>query len=62
MRAIKFLQRCDFDYGDGPVAHEPGDIVGIHEVGRSSTGLPYYTMPYLPNGDLGRRRRAARAG
>jgi len=31
-------------------------IVGIHEVGRSSTGLPYYTMPYLPNGDLGRRR------
>ena len=31
-------------------------IVGIHEVGRSSTGLPYYTMPYLPNGHLGRRR------
>lgn len=33
MRAIKFLQRCDFDYGDGPVAHEPGDIVGIHDGG-----------------------------
>ena len=29
----------------------PG-IVGIHEVGRTRDGLPYYTMAYLPNGDL----------
>jgi formylglycine-generating enzyme required for sulfatase activity len=29
----------------------PG-IVGIYEVGRTRDGLPYYTMAYLPNGDL----------
>ncbi len=27
-------------------------IVGVHEVGRTLDGLPYYTMAYLPNGDL----------
>ncbi len=30
-------------------------IVGIHEVGRTGDGLPYYTMPYLPRGHLGQR-------
>ncbi len=27
-------------------------IVGIYEVGRTREGLPYYSMAYLPNGDL----------
>ncbi len=27
-------------------------IVGVHDVGRTLDGLPYYTMAYLPNGDL----------
>ncbi|WP_148667835.1 serine/threonine-protein kinase, partial [Mizugakiibacter sediminis] len=31
-------------------------IVSIYDVGRTSTGQLYYTMPYLPNGDLGRRK------
>lgn len=31
-------------------------IVNIYDVGRTSTGQLYYTMPYLPNGDLGRRK------
>jgi serine/threonine protein kinase len=30
-------------------------IVGIHEVGRTSDGLPYYAMPYLARGHLGQR-------
>ena len=30
-------------------------IVGIHEVGRTGEGLPYYTMPHLPRGHLGQR-------
>ncbi|MGA9333523.1 MAG: bifunctional serine/threonine-protein kinase/formylglycine-generating enzyme family protein [Rudaea sp.] len=30
-------------------------IVGIFDVGRTSTGQLYYTMPYVPNGDLGGR-------
>ena len=30
-------------------------IVSIYEVGRASTGQLYYTLPYLPNGDLSRR-------
>ncbi len=30
-------------------------IVGIHEVGRTSDGLPYYTMPHLPRGHLAQR-------
>ena len=30
-------------------------IVGIHEVGRTDDGLPWYSMPYLPHGHLGRR-------
>ena len=29
----------------------PG-IVGVFDVGRTDDGLPYYTMAYLPNGDL----------
>jgi serine/threonine-protein kinase PpkA len=29
----------------------PG-IVGVFDVGRTRDGLPYYTMAYLPNGDL----------
>ena len=30
-------------------------IVGIHQVGRTSDGLPYYAMPYLARGHLGQR-------
>jgi len=30
-------------------------IVGIFEVGRTSEGLPYYSMPLLPGGHLGQR-------
>lgn len=30
-------------------------IVGIHEVGRTRDGLPFYVMPYLPRGHLGQR-------
>ena len=30
-------------------------IVGIHEVGRSADGLPWYSMPYLPRGHVGQR-------
>jgi serine/threonine protein kinase len=30
-------------------------IVGIHEVGRTRDGLPYYAMPYLARGHLGQR-------
>lgn len=32
----------------------PG-IVGIHEVGRTEDGHPYYVMPYLPRGALSQR-------
>ena len=30
-------------------------IVGIHEVGRTRDGLPYYSMPNMPRGHLGQR-------
>ncbi|MFP7721959.1 bifunctional serine/threonine-protein kinase/formylglycine-generating enzyme family protein [Lysobacter sp. A3-1-A15] len=30
-------------------------IVGIHEVGRTRDGLPYYSMPHMPRGHLGQR-------
>ncbi|MGH8032519.1 MAG: serine/threonine-protein kinase, partial [Luteimonas sp.] len=30
-------------------------IVGIHDVGRTRDGLPYYAMPHLPRGHLGQR-------
>ncbi len=30
-------------------------IVGIHEVGRTRDGLPFYVMPYLARGHLGQR-------
>ena len=30
-------------------------IVGIHEVGRTGDGLPWYSMPYLPRGHVGQR-------
>jgi serine/threonine-protein kinase PpkA len=33
-------------------------IVGIHDVGRTRGGLPYYSMPYLPRGHLGQRELA----
>ncbi|UXI69911.1 bifunctional serine/threonine-protein kinase/formylglycine-generating enzyme family protein [Tahibacter amnicola] len=32
------------------------NIVSIYDVGRASTGQLYYTLPYLPNGDLSTRR------
>ena len=31
------------------------NIVGIHDVGRTRDGLPYYSMPYLARGHLGQR-------
>ncbi|MBJ6984830.1 bifunctional serine/threonine-protein kinase/formylglycine-generating enzyme family protein [Luteimonas sp. MC1750] len=31
------------------------NIVGIHDVGRTRDGLPYYAMPYLPRGHLAQR-------
>lgn len=34
---------------------EHPNIVGIHEVGRTHEGLPYYAMPFLPRGHLGQR-------
>lgn len=33
-------------------------VVRIYDVGRTSTGLPYYTMPHLARGHLGRRNLA----
>jgi tRNA A-37 threonylcarbamoyl transferase component Bud32 len=30
-------------------------VVSIHEVGRTRDGLPYYAMPFLPRGHLGKR-------
>ena len=30
-------------------------IVGIHEVGRTTDGLPWYSMPHLPRGHVGQR-------
>ncbi|QDH69500.1 bifunctional serine/threonine-protein kinase/formylglycine-generating enzyme family protein [Marilutibacter alkalisoli] len=30
-------------------------VVSIHEVGRTRSGLPYYSMPYLPRGHVGQR-------
>ena len=32
------------------------NIVGIHEVGRTAEGLPFYSMPYLPRGHLAQRK------
>ena len=37
---------------------EHPNIVGIHEVGRTADGLPFYSMPYLPRGHLAQRRLA----
>ncbi len=37
-------------------------VVGIHEVGRTRDGLPYYAMPYLPRGHLGKRIERGFAG
>ena len=34
------------------------NIVGIHEVGRTAEGLPFYSMPYLPRGHLAQRKLA----
>ena len=31
------------------------NIVGIHEVGRTAEGLPFYSMPFLPRGHLAQR-------
>lgn len=35
---------------------EHPNVVRIHELGRTSDGLPYYSMPYLARGHLGQRR------
>ena len=34
---------------------EHPNIVGIHEVGRTADGLPFYSMPYLSRGHLAQR-------
>ena len=31
------------------------NIVGIHDVGRTGEGLPYYSMPHMAHGHLGQR-------
>ncbi len=41
---------------------EHPNVVGIHEVGRTREGLPYYAMPYLPRGHLGKRIERGFAG
>ena len=35
---------------------EHPNIVGIHEVGRTADGLPFYSMPFLPRGHLAQRQ------
>src|SRR3546814_10124271 len=37
-------------------------IVGIHDVGRTRDGLPYYSMPHLTRGHLGQRVNAGNGG
>ena len=37
-------------------------IVGIHDVGRTRDGLPYYSMPWLTRGHLGQRIAASNGG
>src|SRR5690606_637707 len=37
-------------------------IVGIHDVGRTRDGLPYYSMPHLTRGHLGQRINASNGG
>ncbi len=37
-------------------------VVRIHELGRTSDGLPYYSMPYLARGHLGQRSFQLEAG
>ncbi|MFT4178284.1 MAG: bifunctional serine/threonine-protein kinase/formylglycine-generating enzyme family protein [Thermomonas sp.] len=37
---------------------EHPNIVGIHEVGRTADGRPFYSMPYLSRGHLAQRRMA----
>src|SRR3546814_1336982 len=37
-------------------------IVGIHDVGRTRDGLPYYSMPHLTRGHLGQRINAGNGG
>ena len=38
---------------------EHPNIVGIHEVGRTADGLPYYAMPYLARGHLAQVQQSA---
>src|SRR3546814_10412620 len=37
-------------------------IVGIHDVGRTRDGLPYYSLPHLTRGHLGQRVNAGHGG
>ncbi|MDI1252064.1 bifunctional serine/threonine-protein kinase/formylglycine-generating enzyme family protein [Thermomonas sp.] len=50
------VSRGRFENEAGTIARmQHPNIVGIHEVGRTSEGLPFYSMPYLSHGHLAQR-------
>ena len=50
------VSRGRFENEAGTIARlQHPNIVGIHEVGRTSDGLPFYSMPYLSHGHLAQR-------
>lgn len=51
------VSRGRFENEAGTIARmQHPNIVGIHEVGRTSDGLPFYSMPYLSHGHLAQRK------
>lgn len=53
------ISRARFENEARTIARlEHPNIVGIFEVGRTSEGLPFYSMPYLSRGHLAQRRLA----
>lgn len=50
------VSRGRFENEAGTIARlQHPNIVGIHEVGRTRDGLPFYSMPYLSHGHLAQR-------
>lgn len=50
------VSRGRFENEAGTIARlQHPNIVGIHEVGRTREGLPFYSMPYLSHGHLAQR-------